>query len=56
MLFLQEYGITPTYAIKIYKQYKDKTTEVVKNTPYRLVDDIFGIGFKKADEIALRWG
>ena len=56
MLFLQEYGITPTYAIKIYKQYKDKTTEVVKNTPYRLVDDIFGIGFKKADEIAFKVG
>lgn len=56
MLFLQEYGITPTYAIKIYKQYKDKTTEVVKNTPYRLVDDIYGIGFKKADEIAVKVG
>lgn len=56
MLFLQEYGITPTYAIKIYKQYKDKTTEVVKNTPYRLVDDIYGIGFRKADEIAARVG
>ena len=56
MLFLQEYGITPTFAIKIYKQYKDKTTEVVKNTPYRLVDDIYGIGFRKADEIAARVG
>ena len=56
MLFLQDYGITPTYAIKIYKQYKGKTMEVVKNTPYRMVDDIFGIGFKKADEIAQRVG
>lgn len=56
MLFLQEYGITPTYAIKIYKQYKDQTQEVVKNTPYRLVEDIFGIGFKKADEIASQVG
>lgn len=56
MLFLQEYGITPTFAIKIYKQYKDKTTEVVKNTPYRLVDDIYGIGFRKADEIAAKVG
>ena len=56
MLFLQEYGITPTYAIKIYKQYKDQTQEVVKNTPYRLVEDIFGIGFKKADEIAAQVG
>ena len=56
MLFLQDYGITPTYAIKIYQHYKDRTTEVVKNTPYRLVEDIYGIGFKKADEIAAKVG
>ena len=56
MLFLQDYGITSTYAIKIYKQYKEHTTEVVKNTPYRLVEDIYGIGFRKADEIAARVG
>lgn len=56
MLFLQEYNITATFAVKIYKQYKDQTMEVVKNTPYRLVDDIFGIGFKKADEIAYQVG
>jgi len=56
MLFLQEYDITPTYAVKIYKQYKEKTKEVIKNTPYRLADDIFGIGFRKADEIAYKVG
>ena len=56
MLFLQDYGITPTYAIKIYQHYKDQTTEVVKNTPYRLVEDIYGIGFRKADEIAAQVG
>ena len=56
MLFLQDYNITATYAVKIYKQYKDQTMEVVKNTPYRLVDDITGIGFKKADEIAYQVG
>ncbi|WP_242861381.1 SF1B family DNA helicase RecD2 [Cellulosilyticum ruminicola] len=56
MLFLQEYNITATFAVKIYKQYKDQTMEVVKNTPYRLVDDILGIGFKKADEIAHQVG
>ena len=56
MLFLQDYGITATYAIKIYKEYKEKTMEIIKNTPYRLVEDIFGIGFKKADEIAYRAG
>ncbi len=56
MLFLQEYGITPTYAYKIYKFYKEKTTDIIKNDPYRLVEDIFGIGFKKADEIAQKAG
>ncbi|MEE1072968.1 MAG: helix-hairpin-helix domain-containing protein, partial [Cellulosilyticum sp.] len=56
MLFLQDYGITPTYAVKIYQHYKHQTTEVVKNTPYRLVEDIYGIGFRKADEIAAQVG
>ncbi|MEF9959418.1 MAG: ATP-dependent RecD-like DNA helicase [Niameybacter sp.] len=56
MLVLQEFGITPTYAIKIYKRYKDKTIEVIKTNPYRLAEDIFGIGFKKADEIAAQIG
>ena len=56
MLVLQEFGITPTYAIKIYKRYKDQTVEVIKSNPYRLAEDIFGIGFKKADEIAAQVG
>ena len=56
MLFLQDYGITPTYAVKIYKHYKERTSEIIKNMPYRLVEDIFGIGFKKADEIAYKVG
>lgn len=56
MLFLQEYGITPTYAIKIYKHYKEQTIDVVKKTPYRLVEDVYGIGFRKADEIAAQVG
>ena len=56
MLFLQDYGITPVYAAKIYKQYKERTMEIVQNNPYRLADDIWGIGFKKADEIAAKMG
>ena len=52
LLFLGEYGITPSYAIRIYKRYKDKTIDIVKKNPYALAEDIFGIGFKIADKIA----
>ncbi|MCL2362153.1 MAG: ATP-dependent RecD-like DNA helicase [Defluviitaleaceae bacterium] len=56
MIFLHEYGISPVYAKKIYKVYKDATIETVKQNPYKLADDIDGIGFKKADAIAHRLG
>ncbi|MCL2404947.1 MAG: ATP-dependent RecD-like DNA helicase [Defluviitaleaceae bacterium] len=56
MLFLHEYGISPVYAKKIHKIYKDATIEIVKQNPYKLVDDIDGIGFKKADAIAFKLG
>jgi len=56
MIFLHEYGISPIYAKKIYKVYKDTTIEVVKQNPYKLADDIDGIGFKKADAIAHNLG
>ncbi|MCL2840107.1 MAG: ATP-dependent RecD-like DNA helicase [Defluviitaleaceae bacterium] len=56
MLFLHEYGISPGAAMKIYKRYKDETVELVRMNPYRLADDIDGIGFKTADAIAHRLG
>ena len=56
MMFLQKFGITPVYAMKIFKKYKDKTMTVVQNNPYKLADDIFGIGFKMADKIAASSG
>jgi exodeoxyribonuclease V alpha subunit len=56
MLFLQEYGVTPLSAMKIYKQYKENTIELVRANPYRLADDIDGIGFKTADAIASKLG
>ncbi len=56
MLFLQGYGISPTYGIKIYKKYGNETISKVKENPYRLVEDIFGIGFKMADNIAQSMG
>jgi len=56
MLFLQEYGISSTFAMKIYKRYKEETIELIKTNPYRLADDIDGIGFKTADAIAHKLG
>lgn len=56
MLFLQEYGISPHFAVKIYRTYEDETIAKIKENPYRLADDIKGIGFKKADEIAQKLG
>ncbi|MBR4015571.1 MAG: ATP-dependent RecD-like DNA helicase [Anaerotignum sp.] len=56
MLFLQGFDISPTYAMKIYKKYKGHTFEIVQNNPYRLADDIVGIGFKMADKMAVGAG
>lgn len=52
MVFLQGYGISTAMAIKIYKEYGNNAIEIIKQNPYRLADDIFGIGFKTADKIA----
>jgi exodeoxyribonuclease V alpha subunit len=56
ILFLQEYQISLTYGLKIYDFYKEKTYQVVRENPYRLAEDIYGIGFKLADEIAKKIG
>lgn len=56
MLFLQSHGVSPTLAVKIYKEYQDAAIAVVKNEPYRLAKDIFGIGFLTADKIAQALG
>jgi exodeoxyribonuclease V alpha subunit len=56
MIFLQSYGISSTYAAKIYNTYGENTVSVIKINPYRLAEDIFGIGFKTADDIALKVG
>lgn len=52
MVFLQTYGVSPAYAMKIFKKYGKKSVLVVKENPYRLAMDIAGIGFKMADKIA----
>lgn len=56
MLFLQGYGVSTAYAAKIYRQYGKESIDKVKENPYRLADDIWGIGFKTADGIANRMG
>ncbi len=55
-VYFQKYGITPAYAMKLYKVYGSDTIKEVEENPYRMVDDIFGIGFKKADAIARQMG
>ncbi|PIE82015.1 MAG: ATP-dependent RecD-like DNA helicase [Chloroflexi bacterium] len=56
MIFLQSHGVSTTLATKIYKQYEDASLTVVQNTPYQLVNDVYGIGFKTADKIAQALG
>ena len=56
MLFLQTHGVSSGYATKIFKQYDSRSIQIVKENPYRLATDIFGIGFVTADRIAENLG
>lgn len=56
MMFLQNYGISMNLAVKIYQEYGPRMYGVIKENPYRLADDIPGVGFKMADEIAQKVG
>lgn len=56
MMFLQEYGISMNLAVKIYQEYGPRLYGVLKENPYQLADDIPGVGFKMADEIARKVG
>ncbi len=56
MVFLQNKGISATYAVKIYKQYKENAIAIIEENPYRLAQDIWGVGFKTADQIAQKSG
>ncbi len=55
-LFLAKYNISYNFAVKIFKKYKNKCYDIIKDNPYILADDIEGISFKKADEIAHKMG
>lgn len=56
MIFLQQYGITMNLAVKVYQTYGQEVYGIIKENPYRLADDIEGVGFRTADEIATRVG
>ena len=56
IMFLQEHGVTTGLATKIHRQYGDRSFTVLKSNPYQLSLDIFGVGFKTADQIALKLG
>ncbi len=56
MLFLQKYNITGNLAVKIFKEYGRRMYDIIRENPYKLAEDITGIGFKTADEIARRVG
>ena len=56
VLYLQQYGIGAGYAMKLYQVYEGDTIKAVEENPYRLVEDVFGIGFRKADKIAAKMG
>ena len=56
MIFLQQYGISTTLAVKIYNTYGQEIYGILKENPYRMADDVDGVGFRTADEIASRVG
>ncbi len=56
IMFLQNYNVSTNMSLKIYNVYHEKTNEIVKNNPYKLVEDIDGIGFLTADKIAQNCG
>lgn len=56
MVFLHAHGISTTRAVRIHKTYGDQAREVIERNPYQLAEDIFGIGFKTADDLARKLG
>ena len=56
MIFLQQYGVPPSLAVKISKQYGEHTAQILRENPYRLCDDLEGVGFLTADRIGMSIG
>ena len=56
MMFLQKYGLTPAMAARVYRAFGDRAEAVARENPYRLADEVEGVGFKTADRMALAMG
>lgn len=56
MMFLQSYGISTSLGCRIYKVYGNDSIKIIKENPYKLADDVYGIGFKTADVLAEKLG
>ena len=56
MMFLAKYGISTAYAVKIYNEYGSRLYDIIRENPYQMAEDVSGIGFRLADEIAKRAG
>jgi len=56
VIFLQKYGISPSLRVRIYKAFGSDAVREIKANPYKLADEIFGIGFKTADMLAMSMG
>ncbi len=56
MVFLKEKDVSTAFAVKIYKTYGDESITIIQEDPYKLVEDIWGVGFKSADQLALKLG
>lgn len=55
-MFFQQYGVSAEYALKLYKIYGADSVQIIQENPYRLVEEVYGIGFRKADNIASKMG
>jgi len=56
LIFLTQHGLAASRALQIYRRYKSNAVNIMKENPYRLAEDIYGIGFRTADEIAMKLG
>jgi len=56
MVFLQSHGVSPSLAVRIFRHYGQDSVTALRENPYRLADEVFGIGFRTADQIALKMG